>query len=87
MIFYGCPDQLFCYFPFLFPCIKEPSLFMEGGGGGTNCFPPKAMPIVFISPAGYFNIQYHFYCTLKNDIALGFTSLCNKNDIALSKMQ
>ncbi len=28
--------------------------FMEGGGGDWKCFHPKAMPIVFISPVGYF---------------------------------
>ncbi len=50
MIFYGCPDQLICLF--LFHCIKEPSLFMTGRGQ-WNCFPPKSMLIVFISPAGY----------------------------------
>ncbi len=41
MIFYECPDKLICYFLF-FHCIKEPSLFMEGGGGGLKLLFPKS---------------------------------------------
>ncbi len=45
--------------------IKLASLdvFMEGGV--TNCLPPKAMPIVFISAAGYFFYQCDTQLSIK----------------------